>query len=769
MKQKKLLALLLVLCMVLSLLPTVAFAEGETYEYVEATALKTGDIVVITMTTSDGVFAASNDKGTNSAPAATTVTASSTKLDGTIADNLKWQVTITDSSYQFSVPGTSNYLYCTNTNNGVRVGTNANNVFTIKDDYLYNIATSRYIGVYNSQDWRCYTTINNNIKGQTLSFWKKTEASGETYSFTAVSNNTTWGTVETSGNTITATPAEGYYVVDATVDPEDAATITKDGDKFTVSNLTANCTVTVNFAALTPVTVTFDANGGSGSMEPETAYKEKTYELPESGFTAPEGYQFSGWKINNEGDLLTLPTGIDVSGYDSITLVAQWAKKTGVNDELTNKNTIGNTTTSYTSWTANGTSGAVYAGQSAGDHESIQLRSSNSNSGIVTTTSGGKVKKVSVTWNSNTTSGRTLNVYGKNTAYSAATDLYNSSNQGTLLGTIVYGTSTELTVSDEYTYIGLRSASGAMYLDGITITWEPVEAPAEEIPAFKSHSLVLSDDIGINFFLDLPAIEGVDYSNSYMTFEISGKGTTTAQDDFDADDKDVTTGKYYGFTCYVNSLQMADTVTATFHYGDNKTVTNEYSIKKYIDDTDLSATNKTTALVKALADYGHYAQLFLQDAHSFELGTAAGYATMDTFFTDYGTNADTTLDGAIAEYAIQVPEGKPSPAYALSLDGKTSLRVYFTDGTSFTLDDTACETTTDAKGRNVVTISGLSAHMLSTQHTIRVDNTYDVKISALSYMAALRTADTYKNDANARNAAYAFYKYATAADAYIAD
>ena len=127
----------------------------------------------------------------------------------------------------------------------------------------------------------------------------------------------------------------------------------------------------------------------------------------------------------------------------------------------------------YSQWSGKeGTSGAVYAGQSAGNNNSIQLRTTSSNSGIVTTTSGGNVKKITVTWNSNTTNGRTLDIYGKNTAYSNASDLYNSSNQGTKLGNIVYGTSTQLTITGDYKYIGLRSKDGAMYLDKIEIVWE---------------------------------------------------------------------------------------------------------------------------------------------------------------------------------------------------------------------------------------------------------------------------------------------------------
>ena len=140
--------------------------------------------------------------------------------------------------------------------------------------------------------------------------------------------------------------------------------------------------------------------------------------------------------------------------------------------DVLNRSLTGVSGTTYTNWSGKtSNSNAVYSGNSAGGNDAIQLRSDKSTSGIISTTTGGKVKKVEVTWYDGTSNGRTLQVYGKNTAYTDASDLYNSSNQGTLLGTIVKGTSTELTISGDYTYIGLRSASGAMYLSEIKITW----------------------------------------------------------------------------------------------------------------------------------------------------------------------------------------------------------------------------------------------------------------------------------------------------------
>lgn len=117
-------------------------------------------------------------------------------------------------------------------------------------------------------------------------------------------------------------------------------------------------------------------------------------------------------------------------------------------------------------------SNAVYAGNNAMNSGAIQLRSSNSNSGIVSTTSGGKATKVSVVWASSTTKGRTIDIYGNDSPYSNAADLYSTTAKGTKIGSIVCGTSTEVVIEGNYPYVGIRSNSGALYLESVSITWE---------------------------------------------------------------------------------------------------------------------------------------------------------------------------------------------------------------------------------------------------------------------------------------------------------
>lgn len=128
----------------------------------------------------------------------------------------------------------------------------------------------------------------------------------------------------------------------------------------------------------------------------------------------------------------------------------------------------------YSDWSNDSDiSGVSYVGQSAAGNNAIQLRSSNSNSGIVVSanTVGHNATKVVVSWNSNTASGRTIDVYGKNSAYTSPTELYDNATKGTKIGSIVYGTSTTLIIDDEYQYIGIRSNSNALYADSIKITW----------------------------------------------------------------------------------------------------------------------------------------------------------------------------------------------------------------------------------------------------------------------------------------------------------
>lgn len=123
------------------------------------------------------------------------------------------------------------------------------------------------------------------------------------------------------------------------------------------------------------------------------------------------------------------------------------------------------------------TSGAVYAGNSAKNNSgSIQLRSSEK-SGIVTTTSGGRISQIIITWDSQTTSGRQLDIYGSDEPYTSTADLYDYKKP---IASAIYeneSTTSKLTIEGNYPYVGIRSNDGALYIKDITFVWEKVSEP----------------------------------------------------------------------------------------------------------------------------------------------------------------------------------------------------------------------------------------------------------------------------------------------------
>lgn len=132
-------------------------------------------------------YAMSNDKGASNPPAAVQVVVIDEKLIGTstgnVPDNIKWNVSGDANNGYIFYPNGKNeeWLYTTNDNRGVKIGNENNNRFSLNEGYLYNNTTKRYLGIYDSQDWRCYTLTNDgafpsNIANQTFTFYKLVKA-----------------------------------------------------------------------------------------------------------------------------------------------------------------------------------------------------------------------------------------------------------------------------------------------------------------------------------------------------------------------------------------------------------------------------------------------------------------------------------------------------------------------------------------------------------------------------------------------------------------
>lgn len=114
-----------------------------------------------------------------------------------------------------------------------------------------------------------------------------------TYTVTAVSNNTAWGTVSVSGTKITATPANGYYVSDYEV-TSGTATATINGNIINVAPQT-DCTIRVIFAPKPTYTVNYISVGASEGSASALIYDTVTLPSTVSHTPAPDGWTFVGW------------------------------------------------------------------------------------------------------------------------------------------------------------------------------------------------------------------------------------------------------------------------------------------------------------------------------------------------------------------------------------------------------------------------------------------------------------------------------------------
>ena len=136
-------------------------------------------------------------------------------------------------------------------------------------------------------------------------------------------------TFSSDGLVVSATCKDGYVYPDVTTycevsSPDMSSAGTKE---VTVSfeydeetTLTAKYTITVK--STVKYTVTFNAGEGTGTKAAVEA--GESYILPDAtGFVAPEGKAFAGWKVGGEGETLSAGSSIELKA--DVTLVAQWA------------------------------------------------------------------------------------------------------------------------------------------------------------------------------------------------------------------------------------------------------------------------------------------------------------------------------------------------------------------------------------------------------------------------------------------------------------
>ena len=309
-----------------------------------------------------------------------------------------------------------------------------------------------------------------------------------------------------------------------------------------------------------------------------------------------------------------------------------------------------------------------------------------------------------------------------------------------------------------------RRSRGPLGEGPVTITLT-VTKVAEE-PAFDNCSVVLSGQIGMNFYMTIP--EGYEAGTLNVTI---GNRETTAEGAQQNDGR-------YKYTCYLTSVEMADQITATYSYTvgeETKTISKNTSIQGYLNKIIENKENdpeftRAHDLAKALWTYGYYAQYAVTDGPNHE--------QMD----NENVNVITTYPSIGEEFVADVHRNESEVTkitYSLSLDSETALNIYLTpaENVEFTNENFSVKKGNEdyshykvekVGARYRVKITGIGAHQLGTGFNIEVgsgeNKTTISNVSAVTIVKKYLANNTIKTET--KKAATALYYYYQAAIEY---
>lgn len=170
--------------------------DAETWQLITKVAdITDGEYIIVAKNNNDNIVYLPSATNTSSAPTQTVINV--TGLDLSNTDEFKTSLIPAGARFTFTgnadavtiANADGKYLYTTKTNNGLRVG-DTNSTWKIAAHASVNQSlslqysdTDRYIALYNSQDWRCYTASYGSYTGN------NTTQNGVTYIYKKITND----------------------------------------------------------------------------------------------------------------------------------------------------------------------------------------------------------------------------------------------------------------------------------------------------------------------------------------------------------------------------------------------------------------------------------------------------------------------------------------------------------------------------------------------------------------------------------------------------
>lgn len=349
--------------------------------------------------------------------------------------------------------------------------------------------------------------------------------------------------------------------------------------------------------------------------------------------------------------------------------VGGYAQETAT-DELT-ATTLNVSTKSYQKFaTKILSSGASYDGAAfidSNNPKGIQIRSKVDKglyTGIITSASGGTIKSITINFNSNNS--QALDIYGKNTAYTTAKDLFGSA-AGELIKNVSNSkTAVTITPNKAYKFIGFKSNKGTIYIDKITIVWEKAATTPATTTTFGANS-------GKTFTFTNGKLEGFTAPTATATKSDDNTDLSNLIEYTSSDADIVAVDSKTGELTFTNTKFGKAAIIATLPKTDTYQTSTDSYVVKNIDNhiaTSLSFNGTDITLTEGKTDAGADFTGYTATEANNIAGTITYAASGDAVVTVDPTTGAVTINAAV--YGTTTITATFTPADPTQYSGSTA-------------------------------------------------------------------------------------------------